>query len=64
MQKQTTQKERMKPRAMAGGGGIGLAVVVAYVLGLVGLDPTPEVVAAISGLLVSVFGMVVSRLGK
>jgi hypothetical protein len=64
MKAQTTQKERTMPRVAAGGGGTGVAVLVAWALGALGLDPTPEEVAALSGVLVAVIGMIVSRLGK
>lgn len=64
IQKQTTQLERAKPRAVAGGAGTGVAVLVAWGLGLLGIEPTPEVVAALSGVVVAIFGMIVSRLGK
>lgn len=65
MKVQTTQKERMPARATAGGLGMAVAVAInSLLIRYLEIELPPEAIAAIAGLLTTVAGMVMSRLGK
>jgi len=66
MQKQTQPiVKRAAPRAIAGGSGMGIAILVNSLLSrYFGIELSPEEVTIVAGLIMSAFGMIVSRLGK